>query len=135
MVIVVFGFTSPLKAQTAEQLRTYIQTEKTEIANKAPLVSFLYPGVIIETSIWQLGGLSLLHVYKRLISKELDGDCAFSPSCSAFSAQAILDKGLLRGVLLTADRLCRCHAHAARDYSHYLEDFKTEKVNDPATAY
>ena len=60
--------------------------------------------------------LGLLKFYKGYISEQISADCAFNPSCSVFSYSCIKNIGLLRGVLLTADRLSRCHEDA---YLHY----------------
>jgi len=50
----------------------------------------------------------LITFYQRVISP-IDGDrCPMEPSCSAYGAQAISGHGLIRGGLMTADRLIRC---------------------------
>ncbi|MBI3416487.1 MAG: membrane protein insertion efficiency factor YidD [Verrucomicrobia bacterium] len=35
--------------------------------------------------------------------------CRFTPSCSAFALEAIAVHGALRGSVLSAHRICRCH--------------------------
>jgi putative membrane protein insertion efficiency factor len=35
--------------------------------------------------------------------------CRFEPSCSAYAEQAIRRHGAIRGTLLAARRICRCH--------------------------
>lgn len=39
----------------------------------------------------------------------LGGACRFSPSCSAYAVEALEQHGLVRGGLLAARRLARCH--------------------------
>jgi len=47
-------------------------------------------------------------VYENIISP-IDGDrCNMFPSCSAYSKQSIATHGLIKGILMTADRLMRC---------------------------
>lgn len=35
--------------------------------------------------------------------------CRFTPSCSAYAAQAVNKYGLLKGGWLAVKRICRCH--------------------------
>ncbi|HEY5258872.1 MAG TPA: membrane protein insertion efficiency factor YidD [Candidatus Baltobacteraceae bacterium] len=50
-----------------------------------------------------------LTLYKRLISPLLPPACRFYPSCSQYAAQAIEKHGVVRGSMLAAGRLMRCH--------------------------
>ena len=47
--------------------------------------------------------------YQRLISPALPRRCKYHPTCSAYSAQAIREYGILRGSVLAAWRLLRCN--------------------------
>jgi putative membrane protein insertion efficiency factor len=53
--------------------------------------------------------LVLIAGYKRLISPLLPRSCRFYPSCSSYAAEAIARHGAVRGTLLTARRIARCH--------------------------
>lgn len=53
--------------------------------------------------------LLLLAVYKRLISPWLGQRCRFHPTCSAYARIAVVRFGPVRGIVLTAWRLMRCH--------------------------
>lgn len=53
--------------------------------------------------------LLLLKVYKRAISPLLPPACRFYPSCSEYAAGAIAKHGLIRGGILAAKRLAKCH--------------------------
>ena len=53
--------------------------------------------------------LAVIGTYRRLISPLLPPACRFFPSCSEYGATAIERHGLLRGLLLAASRLLRCH--------------------------
>jgi putative membrane protein insertion efficiency factor len=62
-----------------------------------------------ELSLAQRAALSLLRAYKILISPMFAGSCRFLPSCSDYTAEAVRRFGVLRGTLLGARRLARCH--------------------------
>lgn len=47
--------------------------------------------------------------YRGSISKVRGPVCNFEPSCSHYSQEAIRDYGLLRGLIMTGERLQRCH--------------------------
>ena len=57
--------------------------------------------------------LALLKCYKKYISPCLPRACRFEPTCSVYMVQAIQKKGLLRGLVLGAKRLVRCHPFCA----------------------
>ncbi|MBO4204519.1 membrane protein insertion efficiency factor YidD [Micromonospora echinofusca] len=47
--------------------------------------------------------------YRRWISPALPARCRFYPSCSAYALEAVTRHGALRGAVLAARRLLRCH--------------------------
>ena len=51
----------------------------------------------------------LLKGYKRVISPLLPPACRFYPTCSEYAVQAVAKHGVLRGGILTAKRLGKCH--------------------------
>ena len=59
--------------------------------------------------------LLLLRVYKAGISPALHaaagvtGACRFQPTCSEYAAIALAEHGVLRGSLMAAGRVLRCH--------------------------
>jgi uncharacterized protein len=76
-----------------------------------------------------------LYIYQNVLSKHISADCLFTPSCSEFSRQAIKEYGLLKGIILTADRLNRCNRIAAQDLRYYKTDPKTNRYPDPVSRY
>lgn len=64
-----------------------------------------------------------MYAYQSTISPFIAHHCAYSPSCLTYSKELIEEYGLLKGVLLTADRLTRCNRVALtnRD-SQYLRN-------------
>jgi putative membrane protein insertion efficiency factor len=53
--------------------------------------------------------LVLIGFYKRWISPALPAACRYTPTCSAYMAEAITTHGPAKGVWLGTRRLCRCH--------------------------
>ena len=57
--------------------------------------------------------IALIRVYQLTLSKliraTLGNVCRFEPSCSRYAVACIQGHGALRGSLLSAKRLCRCH--------------------------
>ncbi len=53
--------------------------------------------------------LALIAGYKRGISPLLPRACRFYPSCSTYAAEAIARHGPMRGLMLAARRIARCH--------------------------
>jgi putative membrane protein insertion efficiency factor len=56
--------------------------------------------------------VGLIRVYRRYVSPMLPTSCRYTPSCSLFALQAIEKYGVLRGILMGALRLLRCHPFA-----------------------
>lgn len=53
--------------------------------------------------------VALLRGYKLAISPLLGLNCRFAPSCSEYAVEALERHGVLRGLLLAAKRVSRCH--------------------------
>jgi putative component of membrane protein insertase Oxa1/YidC/SpoIIIJ protein YidD len=68
-------------------------------------------------------GNALLNLYQKRISVLISADCVYALSCSRFSREAINKKGLIKGILLSADRLSRCAYPCTKD----VPDFKFNK--------
>jgi putative membrane protein insertion efficiency factor len=76
-----------------------------------------------------------LYFYQKIISEQVSAVCSFEPSCSAFSIQSIKQLGILKGLLLTADRLTRCNGQAQAESEYYLYDPLKAKVIDEPDMY
>jgi putative membrane protein insertion efficiency factor len=50
-----------------------------------------------------------IRAYQLLFAPMLPPSCRYLPSCSHYAEEAIARHGPLRGGLLAARRLCRCH--------------------------
>lgn len=53
--------------------------------------------------------LGLIRGYQLLFSPMYAGSCRFVPSCSHYAAEAVSIHGALRGSVLAARRVARCH--------------------------
>lgn len=56
-----------------------------------------------------------LYLYQNYLSQHFSASCLFKPSCSDFSKEAIEEFGLIKGTMLSLDRLSRCNRIAATD--------------------
>ncbi|WP_372958383.1 membrane protein insertion efficiency factor YidD [Marinobacter sp.] len=57
-----------------------------------------------------------IQVYRYAISPMMASHCRHIPSCSAYALEAIETHGSLKGALLTARRLSRCHPWGTHGY-------------------
>ncbi|GAC1545926.1 MAG: hypothetical protein NVS2B17_28740 [Candidatus Velthaea sp.] len=53
--------------------------------------------------------LVLVRGYQFIVSPLLPPSCRFQPSCSHYAYEAIEKHGVVRGIVLAARRLGRCH--------------------------
>lgn len=58
----------------------------------------------------------LLGYYKRWVSPALPPSCRYTPTCSEYAMEAVERHGALRGGLMAAWRLLRCHPFAKGGY-------------------
>ena len=101
--------------------RVYIfKNQKKTLKNSNP-ISLLYGGS--------------LFVYQNSISHHFSADCLYHPSCSEFSKTAVNEYGLLKGGLLSIDRLGRCNRIAATDLNLGMMNLKTHRFNDAIIRY
>jgi putative membrane protein insertion efficiency factor len=58
----------------------------------------------------------LIRAYQLVVAPLLLPSCRYWPSCSAYAAEAIQSHGPLRGTMLAARRLLRCHPWGGSGY-------------------
>lgn len=63
---------------------------------------------IPKKPLWLNFTIRTLRYYQNNISGKLGNRCVFDPSCSRYSELAFREKGFLKGVTLTINRLKRC---------------------------
>jgi putative membrane protein insertion efficiency factor len=78
--------------------------------------------------------LSMIRFYQTFISSQHIGKkiCVFTPSCSHFGLYSIKKYGVFYGILMTSDRIQRCHGLSGKFYSI---DSSTGKFYDPVEYY
>lgn len=74
----------------------------------------------------------LIRLYQKFISSQDGPTCNFQPTCSRFGMACIQEYGMIRGLLLTADRLLRCNGFQSQ---HYHKDEVTGTYIDPVSDY
>jgi hypothetical protein len=54
--------------------------------------------------------------YKLTLSPLIGRQCRFTPTCSDYAAQVLIDHGPLRGAWLAAKRVGKCHPWGGQGY-------------------
>jgi putative membrane protein insertion efficiency factor len=62
-----------------------------------------------EISLPRTIAISLIRVYKLVVSPLLPSACRFHPTCSEYMKDAIEKHGVLKGIGMGLRRLSRCH--------------------------
>ena len=60
--------------------------------------------------------LAALKAYKLTLSPLIGRHCRFAPSCSEYTAQALIEHGPVRGTFLGVRRVCRCNPLGGSGY-------------------
>jgi len=77
-----------------------------------------------------------LYLYQSTISKQIGAACPYEYHCSHFSKVCIRKYGLIKGILLTSDRLTRCTRLAVIDINENVDIRKrTSKIIDDPDEY
>ncbi|MFT5396100.1 MAG: putative membrane protein insertion efficiency factor [Gammaproteobacteria bacterium] len=53
--------------------------------------------------------IKLITMYQRFISPYSAPCCRFYPTCSEYMANALVEHGARKGLVLGVQRICRCH--------------------------
>jgi len=101
--------------------RPYLYKDEASVLKKLNPVNFLFGGA--------------LFVYQNVLSKQLSTGCLYTPGCSEFSKEAIREYGLVKGIILSDDRVHRCNSYVAGDLKKYKRDTITNRYPDPVSRY
>ena len=66
--------------------------------------------------------LQLLRAYKWAISPLFPASCRYVPTCSEYAMEAIDRFGVLRGGIMAATRVLRCHPFVRGGYDPVVEN-------------
>lgn len=58
----------------------------------------------------------LIRFYQTVISPLTPATCRFEPTCSHYSAEAIVKHGVIKGIWLSAKRISKCHPWGKSGY-------------------
>lgn len=67
---------------------------------------------------------ALLLLYKRTLSPIIGRHCAYTPTCSMYSYDAISKYGVVIGIALTAGRLMRCNPFYKGGFDPVKENYR-----------
>ncbi len=60
--------------------------------------------------------IAIIRAYQRFLSPLKPPTCRFTPTCSAYAAEALAQHGVMRGSWLGVRRICRCHPFGGHGY-------------------
>jgi uncharacterized protein len=64
-----------------------------------------------------------IRLYQRFLSPMLGSKCGYHPTCSEYTAQALLRHGVLKGLYLGIRRILRCNPLAKGGFDYVPERF------------
>ena len=64
---------------------------------------------------------TLLRMYKAAISPWLPPSCRYVPSCSEYAMEAVERFGMIRGGMMAAARVLRCHPFVRGGYDPVMQ--------------
>jgi putative membrane protein insertion efficiency factor len=57
-----------------------------------------------------------VRAYRLILSPWVGFNCRYQPTCSAYALEALEKHGAVRGSVLAAARICRCHPWGGSGY-------------------
>lgn len=133
---------SPVKAQSAEDIQKVRETAfytgehyYTGAGNDQKVLHTHSKSAVAAWNPISLTMKGLMFVYQHVLSQQLSKNCPYNITCSNFSKVAIKEFGLLKGVLLSADRLMRCNRIALTEISPLDFDEHTGSITDDINNY
>jgi putative membrane protein insertion efficiency factor len=72
------------------------------------------------------GAMLALRAYQWLLSPLLPVACRYTPTCSEYAREAVERHGVLRGGLMAAGRVLRCHPFAGSGYDPVQESLTAD---------
>ena len=76
-----------------------------------------------------------MYLYQHVFTLQLARSCPYEITCSNFAKHAIHDYGIVKGMLLAADRVMRCNRIALLDVPPMNRDEHTGAIKDDLNLY
>jgi putative membrane protein insertion efficiency factor len=73
-------------------------------------------GIVVKPDLYERVIRTALTLYKGTLSPFIGRQCRFTPTCSEYAAQVLIEHGPVQGSKLAFGRLCRCRPLAAWGY-------------------
>ncbi len=110
-------------------IRNNSASQKTTSASGHP--SFLKTKGITFNPVFLLLRYSM-YFYQQIVSRQIGANCMYESSCSNFSKNTFRQFGIMKGILLSADRLTRCTPGALNETPSVFIDEKLKIIDEPA---
>ena len=74
--------------------------------------------------------ISLIKIYRWVLSPMLGGHCRFRPTCSEYFIEAVRTCGLLKGCAKGVWRILRCNPFGGSGYDPVIRDPQLKSTDD-----
>ena len=72
--------------------------------------------------------ISIIKVYKIVISPYLAPSCRYLPTCSEYAIESLKNYGLIKGLFNTTKRILSCHPFSKKNgFDPVIKDIKVKK--------
>jgi len=73
--------------------------------------------------------------YQKLISPMLGANCIYSPTCSEYFKQAVMQHGIIKGTILGTSRILRCNRLYMGGPDPVPQEFSFKYIKDRRTIF
>ncbi|MCZ4694210.1 membrane protein insertion efficiency factor YidD [Ancylomarina euxinus] len=126
------------QSKESSNIQLILKTKTNTLNTKKPSREYIYKNEkswLKKYNPISLGFGSLLYLYQNVLSQQFSADCLYHPTCSDFSKDAIREYGLVKGIFLSSDRICRCNRIAATSINYFKFDQKSHHAHDSVSYY
>ncbi|MBN1985220.1 MAG: membrane protein insertion efficiency factor YidD [Prolixibacteraceae bacterium] len=135
LLVPVAGSAQTIDLKSDLLLMNTVAKQQVPVSSKRPYIFKNQPKTFRNSNPVSLVFGGSLYVYQNYFSQHLSASCLYSPSCSDFGKHALKEYGIVKGTLLSFDRLSRCNRISATDLNPADIDEHTHRFNDPVKLY